>query len=189
MTEYMLEQHRKYPAQLFRPLEPRPTKVDMLGEAWPLQHGRYILDNWIFPVKSRTKPLDSLLFERRLQEETARAQDAILGLQDNWDGQGSPGYARSTMNSAIRFLNIHVNQVFKDSGRTLIPKVLPSDGGSIDLHWKERKFELLVNIPATDDVAVSFYAENLSDRSSIKGTFDRSSASKVLIYWLTEASE
>ena len=147
------------------------------------------IHSWFDTVaKSRTEPPSLLLFDRRLDEEIERAKLAILDLRDNWDGDGSPGYAESTMNRAIRFLNTHVKQVFADSGRILIPRILPSDGGSIDLHWKEQEFELLVNVPATDDLAVSFYAEDFSDRSSVKGIFDHSSTSKLLINWLTEAS-
>ena len=139
-------------------------------------------------TKSRTKPQNLLLLDRQLQEEVARARAAILSLQDNWDKQGSPGYAESTMDRAIRFLDIHVKQVFDDSRRILIPRILPSDGGSIDLHWRTQEYELLVNVPATDDVAVSFYGEVLLGRSCIKGTFDRLRESKVLAKWLTEAS-
>ena len=188
--QYTLEKHLIGSPQSFRPgaqwLVKRDKVVDLVRE-----HGRFVQKQWLVDLEttSRTKLTASFLFERRFQEEIERAQKVILGLQDNWDGQGSPGYAESTMDRAISFLDVHVKRVFYDSERALVPRVLPSDGGSIDLHWKELKFELLVNIPATDDTAVSFYAENFSDRSLIKGTLDHFSTSKVLIYWLTEASE
>ena len=139
--------------------------------------------------KSRTKLQDTWLLERRLHEEIEQARNSILCLQDNWDGQGSLGYSESVMDRAINFMKIHVAHLFADSRRILIPKILPSGDGSIDLHWKEQAFELLVNIPATDEVSVSFYGEDFLDRSRIKGTFDRSSTNKVLANWLTEASE
>ena len=192
MIEYaLLEKQLIGSPQSFRPEEQWLTKRDRVVDLGR-DYGRFAQGRgqWIdLETTSKTKLAASFLFERRFQEEIERAQEAILGLQDNWDGQGSPGYAESTMDRAISFLEVHVKQVFDDSGRVLIPRVLPSDGGSIDLHWKELEFELLVNIPATDDMAVSFYAENFSDRSFIKGTFDHFSASKVLVYWLTEASE
>ena len=188
MTEFRTKERRKYQLPVFG--LPQPWYLKGSNSAEILSDEARSRRHWFDPGdKASTKLLASLVFDRRLREETARARTAILGLQDNWDGQGSPGYADSTIDKAISFLNIHVKHVFADSRRILIPKILPSDSGSIDLHWREQKFELLVNVPATDDIVVSFYAENLLDRSFIKGSFAHSSTSKLLANWLTEVSE
>ena len=188
MTEFRTGEHLRYQSSISaRPLlwNRKGSKATATWDDEPRYRWHWIVEE----PKVSTKFPGSFLFNRRLSQEIDRARTAILALQYNWDGQGSPGYVESTLDRAISILNAHVKHVFENSRRILIPKILPSDDASIDIHWREQKFELLVNVPASDDIVVSFYGENLLDRSFIKGAFAHSSTSKFLANWLTEVSE
>lgn len=128
----------------------------------------------------------ALVFDDGLKKELNRAREAILELKDDWDGEGSSGYHQTTWDRAEVFVTEHVKSVFQKSGRIPIPKILPGPDESIDLHWRTDCFELLVNVPASHDDPVSFYGDDYSDQSSIKGTFDAKSVSRVLVEWLVQ---
>ena len=146
----------------------------------------------LLKLKSRRVPL-TLNFdheidqEHKTNQEIERANKAILGLEDNWDGEGSSGYSKETLDRAINFLKVHVNALIEESGKIIVPRILPGPDGSIDLHWRTSELELLVNVPP-DDGPVSFYGDDFSDDNSIKGTFNLKSVSKHLVRWLIDAS-
>ena len=140
----------------------------------------------LLELKSRHVPL-TLIFDHEVDQEIARASKAILGLEDNWDGEGSSGYSKATLDRAINFLKVHVNALIEESGKIIVPRILPGPDGSIDLHWRTSELELLVNVPP-DDGPVSFYGDDFSDGNSIKGTFNLKSVSKHLVSWLIDAS-
>jgi hypothetical protein len=131
-------------------------------------------------------PSPTLIFDHSLEEEAQRAKTAILSLKDDWDGEGSTGYSEKTWDRAMDFLDIHVQEVFRKCGHVLVPKILPGPDGSIDFHWRSERFELLVNVPESDDVSVSFYGDQFNGRNSFKGPFDRASLSRILVTWLGE---
>jgi hypothetical protein len=46
-------------------------------------------------------------------------------------------------------------------GRELpAPAILPGPNGSIDLHWKTPRFELLVNVPREEANPATFYGDD-----------------------------
>src|SRR5271165_742010 len=69
----------------------------------------------------------------------------MLELEDDWDGEGSQTYSRDTFNRAVAFLTRHSEQLKPYGIRLPVPKIGPGPDGSIDLHWKRRSWELLVN--------------------------------------------
>ena len=80
---------------------------------------------------------------KELLEKIARSKDHILSLTDNWDEEGSKGYKEETFNQAMSFLR-SISKNTWDVGIIIPnPDILPSQDGSIDLHWKNDKFELL----------------------------------------------
>jgi hypothetical protein len=84
---------------------------------------------------------------------------SILELGDDWDGKGSCGYAEETWKRATEFL-WKMAEVFYDQegGHTFFPPAInPGPDGSIDLHWKLQKFELLMNFPASPTQFPSCY--------------------------------
>ncbi len=145
---------------------------------------------WLSPAvsesTSRRMPL-TLIFDHEVDQEIERASKAILGLEDNWDGEGSSAYSKATLDRAINFLKLHVSALIEESGKITVPRILPGPDGSIDLHWRTAKLELLVNVPPNDGL-VSFYGDDFSDGNSVKGTFNLKSVSKHLVSWLIDAS-
>ncbi len=85
----------------------------------------------------------------------------ILELEDDWDGEGSPGYSEETFNRAVAFLTTYVEGLWESCGMPLpIPRIGPGPDGSIDLHWKQPSWELLVNIPTDPNEAASYSGED-----------------------------
>src|SRR5688572_9823361 len=74
---------------------------------------------------------------------------AKLELADDWDGDGSPGYAEATwrravaiaVGSAARFLTLH-GEVPPD------PAIAKGPDGSVDVLWRSGTKKLMVNVPA-----------------------------------------
>ena len=112
--------------------------------------------------------------------EAITKSKSILDLEYNWDDDGSSGYEAATLDRATSF----VRKQFVASGESIdIPKILPGPDGSIDLHWKHDKYELLINIPAAKDETAEFYGDN-RDNVKIKGALDVSGTNHELILWL-----
>ncbi|MBI4661430.1 MAG: hypothetical protein HY735_21620 [Verrucomicrobia bacterium] len=64
------------------------------------------------------------------------------------------------------------------------PKILPGPDGSIDVHWKTKTCELLVNVPAGSNQRADFYGDDYGSLR-IKGTIDPENPSSGLLFWLT----
>ena len=91
---------------------------------------------------------------------------AILDLPDDWDGEGSPGYAerpgggRQSWSSPLR------SRFVKHADRIVpLPIITKGDGGSIDVQWRTPTRNILVNVPANDAEAVTFYAHDRERRT------------------------
>ena len=112
--------------------------------------------------------------------ESART---LLNLGDNWDGEGSPAYSKHTFERAIAFLRMHVERVWEAGINAPVPYINPGPHGSIDLHWKERTWELLVNVPAEETRPAVFYGDDYG-AGVIKGTIDPARYSFGLLEWL-----
>lgn len=114
----------------------------------------------------------------------------ILELQDDWDGEGSPGYAESTLRRAIDFLLLNTSRAWECCGiRTQAPVIGPGPDGSIDIHWKTSTRKLLVNIPADSNKAATFYGDDRTSRDGatsnvIEGCLDTAIDHLWLLMWL-----
>jgi hypothetical protein len=85
----------------------------------------------------------------------------ILDLKDDWDEQGAEGYSEATWSRACGFLALQATLVRRSLARELpSPAILPGPKGSIDLHWKTQRFELLVNIPREEAEPATFYGDD-----------------------------
>jgi len=132
-------------------------------------------NEWTAPLKSES--LDEL--SREIQ-----AAQKLLTLEDNWDGEGSPGFSKTTLGRAAAFLHRHMLWVWERYGVWLqAPRILPGPDGSIDMHWQTANYELLVNIPADPSAPATFYGDDYG-RSSIKGAFNPSVFNLGLVTWL-----
>jgi hypothetical protein len=116
----------------------------------------------------------------------------MLAFEDDWDEEGSPAYTGATWERATAFLLRSARQLWEDNHLSLdAPKILPGPAGSIDLHWKTTRRELLINIPDTPDEPANFYGDNSSSREhlpnqTVKGVLDTSKDHPWLLMWLMQ---
>jgi len=117
-------------------------------------------------------------------EQVIESSRNILNLRDDWDEEGSSGYAVETWARATRFIR-RVALAFKnDMGRWVdAPKITPGPDGSIDVRWKTEKRSLLINFPADDTKPADFFGSNKGS-DTIKGTLDLPSQNQWLLIWL-----
>jgi hypothetical protein len=123
------------------------------------------------------------LNKKLLEAEIAQAK-LLMGLGDNWDGEGSPGYSEATLDRAVAFVNAHTERLWDMYlVQPPIPSIGPGPEGSIDIHWKQPTWELLVNIPADVDKMASFYGDNYRTQK-IKGSLDPEYFNLGIAEWL-----
>jgi hypothetical protein len=110
----------------------------------------------------------------------------ILELPDNWDDEGSPGYASETWERAVRFVRTNARRLWDDRElRVEAPAINHGPDGSIDIHWRKGGRILLINIPPQADTPAEYYGRN--DRGhEVKGTLDTSEPNHWLMMWLLE---
>src|SRR2546428_6140624 len=93
-------------------------------------------------------------------QEAIETSRWILGLENDWDDEGSPQVLETTWQRASDFLARQANVARKGLGKELpVPKILPGPDGSIDLHWKRPDFELILNVPADAAKSATFYGD------------------------------
>lgn len=118
--------------------------------------------------------------------EAIRASRYILDLEDDWDEEGSPRFDEATWRRAIRFVK-QVALSFRHSAGFWIepPRILPGPKGSIDIHWKTTKRELLINIPKDEKEPADYYGSG-SSADIIKGKIETSANNEWILAWLTK---
>ena len=103
-----------------------------------------------------------------LQEAMAGAQ-WILGLHDDWDEEGSLGYAADTLERANALLMRIYECCWDRRGLPApVPRINPADEGSIDLSWAGEP-RLLINVPraAAEDPTFAILGEGLELYGSV----------------------
>ncbi len=119
-----------------------------------------------------------------LEAEIEAAAQRILSLDDDWDGEGSPGYDEATLGRAIEFLRTQIRGMWEIYGVEVpVPQINPGPDGSIDIHWKRVSWELLVNIPKEEQPCATFYGDDYGT-GTIKGSIDTTHPSLGLLTWL-----
>lgn len=104
----------------------------------------------------------------------------MLELEENWDDEGSLPIAEATWVVAASFLRCQASVYWKHHLAVIpVPHITPGSDGSIDIHWKTDRFELLVNIGNGPEFPVGFYGDDYW-RSKIKGNLDPVSESAYL---------
>lgn len=110
--------------------------------------------------------------------------EKILDLEDDWDGDGACAYVRTTLGRATQFLETSAKGLWKSRHLWLsIPFIEPGPNGSIDIHWRTEKRELLINIPADDNQLAGYYGDEMG-KNSIKGKLDTSEYQEWITIWL-----
>jgi hypothetical protein len=109
----------------------------------------------------------------------------ILELKDDWDEHGGEPYLEETWARAKNFLLQQAKLARENLRREMAPPaILPGPGGSIDLHWKTNRFELLVNIPREATQPATFYGDDYG-AVCIRGNINTSEDALGLIgFWL-----
>jgi hypothetical protein len=146
------------------------------------------------------RPLDFELFESppetvqdlpvelsHIRKEIDRSRELFSGASQIAVEEGEASYTAEVWERAVRFLARSAWWAFVRL-RCVIdsPRVLPGPDGSVDLHWDEPQYELLVNIPAEQGAWAGFYGD---DRKSltIKGKVHPNSMNSGLVLFLTES--
>jgi hypothetical protein len=121
--------------------------------------------------------------DRELKAEIEHAK-TILTLTDDWDDEGSPAYSKNALARAVAFVAAHSAKGHDlCSSYPPAPRIGPGPDGSIDLHWKQKTWELLVNIPADDTQMAVFYGDDYG-AAKIKGSFDPKTVNLGIVNWL-----
>jgi hypothetical protein len=113
---------------------------------------------------------------------------AMLNLEDDWDGEGSLGYAEETwrravgiaIESAISFLLTHDEAV-------PTPAFSKGPDGSVDVVWRSGSRKVMINVPAEEDEPITYHGfdREISQRE-IKAILDPVDHNKWIVVWLTE---
>lgn len=112
----------------------------------------------------------------------------IMELEDDWDEEGSPGYSESTWNRLVKFLLANALNLWRRHKVCFgAPRILPGPYGSIDLHWRTPRRELLINVPADAKELGSYYGDDREEgtENAIRGKkLDTSTDSEWIFLWL-----
>jgi hypothetical protein len=121
--------------------------------------------------------------DRELKAEIEQAKH-LLELSNDCDEEGSPACSVGTLDRAAAFLTAHSAKGYElCSSYPPAPKIGPGPDGSIDLHWKQKTWELLVNIPANANQMAVFYGDDYG-AAKIKGSFDLKTLNRGILAWL-----
>ena len=109
------------------------------------------------------------------------AEEQILALEEDWDGEGSPAFGKQTLDAIRDFLF----ELVDESELSVVKQVwiVPFSGGSIDLQWQTEHFDLLINF--CDDGNVTYYGKD-TDGHSIRG--DSHPKPGYISCWMSHAS-
>lgn len=107
-----------------------------------------------YPPAETRKTVDTQPFTAAID-----AAKAILSWEENWDDEGSPAYAQTTLDRARRFLLVGVRKLWHGNRLTIgVPRVWAGPDGSVDMRWEGGGRYALVNIPAERDRPITLYA-------------------------------
>ena len=110
------------------------------------------------------------------------ADERILALGEDWDGEGSPAFEKQTLDAIRDFLF----ELVAESELRAVKQVwiVPFSGGSIDLQWQTEHFDLLINFCA--DGNVTYYGKDTYGHS-IRG--DSRPKPGYISCWMSHASQ
>lgn len=119
-------------------------------------------------------------------EEIESAKQKILNLPNNWDEEGAKRYKEETLDRVVEFIRKLSYLLWKETQKLIhVPNISPVPDGSIDIHWKNDNYDLLVNIPEDNSEPATFSSDDYKI-NAVKGTFDQKEINPILFYWLTE---
>ena len=144
----------------------------------------FILD---LSQEDRKKIFEKLSFIEELivglEEHITTSQPGIIGLEDDWDGEGARRYRQNAWDRSMLFLRRFLRTLWMKECFLPFPNILPGPEGSIDLNWDLDNVSLLINIPDEKTEPVSFYGEHNS-KKEIEGSIEIELVDSLLIPWM-----
>ena len=119
-------------------------------------------------------------------ESAIRESKRILQIEVAPDDGIDAPYKEVTWNRATRLLR-QLGKLFwtETSSFIPVPSIGPADSGSIDLFWELGDLTLLINVPADDATAVTFYGRRFKG-SKLSGLLSQADTEpRHLTAWLT----
>ena len=184
-SSWILDTNVSLSRKLIRKHQPAIAYLRMRNKSLAKEMALESFESWV-NIKSKLVRIEEKSEDgpAKIKEALASASASLLGLQQDWDGEGSPGYSEETCDRMSKFLLNHSKQLAAACGiEALIPKILPGPNGSIDLLWKSDDYELLLNIPADLQSPASFYGDDQGSLC-IKGTLDPDKINQGILQWL-----
>jgi hypothetical protein len=153
-----------------------------------------VQQEWVAPNDDKREACPQVeLHGAQLPADQAELHTAIehsrfmLQLPNNWDTEGSPAYKETTWRRAIDLLGEYATEGRKLLHRDLpVPRILNGPEGSIDIHWRSPNRELLLNVPAGDAEAPTYYGDNRTGGEHVEGQITPPLIRKWLLMWLME---
>ena len=117
-----------------------------------------------------------------LVAELARAESSLAAPEE--EDEEALGFSSEALVRAKAFLLTQSKQFRKICGYfPPAPRIGPGPRGSVDLYWKEKDWELLINVPLESTKLATFYGDDYGSQK-IKGSFAPSSFHYGIIPWL-----
>lgn len=119
-----------------------------------------------------------------LADEVADSE-SLLALEDDWDGEGSPGYSAETWQRGVALL-LEIASHLRDVHHLRLSEaeVMPGSYGNIDIELRLPDRMLIFSVPADQDLPVRYYGHDASRRNTTKGLLDLGAGSQWLSGWL-----
>jgi len=127
--------------------------------------------------------------EKQLEELLNTHANQILSLKENWDAEGAEKFNKDTLERVCSLLKAVFQNLWNEMIDIPFPLIQPVPDGSIDLNWETKNFELLINIPATQEDLVNFYGEKIDhpeDEIEVRINFEL--ITQYIIPWLIKVS-
>ena len=128
----------------------------------PKSSGRSIEPQLVIAAFKRgAAPLRGLA---EVEEEIERASNAILSLEENWDGEGAPRFEEAAFQRAAELTRKLVTKTASEfAGPFIVPTLGPTVEGTIDVYWKTPAVTLLCNVPRDFSKPITFSGRRGTD--------------------------
>lgn len=113
---------------------------------------------------------------------------AMLELEDDWDGEGSPGYTEETWRRAVE-IAVESAHGFLELGEQPPPSPAISTGpdGSVDVLWRLGTKKLMINVPTGIDEPITCHGFDPDNpRSTTEGVVEPNKRNTWVLDWLTQ---